>query len=100
MRQQHVFDWLSALPAYSNSVERWNKVPAAAFTEHGPGYATRVQPYPFKAESEALYHEYVQRRGSRKEDYHESRLLRRRAARASPHPDEGLSATLACRGIL
>jgi len=70
VRQQNVFDLLCAVPAYSNSVQRWNKVPPAAFTEHWPGYATAIEPYRFKAQPEALYHEYVQRSGSRKEDHH------------------------------
>src|SRR5207302_2816224 len=34
------------------------------------GYATAIQAYHFKAEPEALYHEFVQRSGSRKEDHH------------------------------
>ena len=70
VHQEKLFDLLCAVPAYSNSVQRWNKVPAAAFTEHWPGYATAREPYHFKAEPETLYHEYVQRSGSRKKDYH------------------------------
>lgn len=70
VRQDNVFDLLCALPAYSNSVQRWNQVPAAAFTEHWPGYATCLQPYRFKTQPEALYHEYVQRSGLRQADYY------------------------------
>jgi hypothetical protein len=70
MRQEKVFDLLCAQPAYSPSIKRWSQVPAAQFTEHWPGYATARQPYHFKAEPEALYHEYVQRSGLRQQDYH------------------------------
>ena len=70
VREQNAFDLLCAVPAYSNSVQRWKKVPAAVFTEHWPGYATAIEPYHFKAEPKALYYEYVQRSGSRKADYH------------------------------
>ena len=70
VRQEKVFDLLCAQPAYSNSIKRWSQVPAAQFTEHWPGYATAIQPYHFKAEPEALYHEYVQRSGLRQQDYH------------------------------
>src|SRR5207249_3298745 len=56
--------------AYSNLVRRWSQVPNAQFAEHWPGYATAVQPYHFQAEPQALYHEYVQRTGGRKADYH------------------------------
>jgi hypothetical protein len=70
VRQERVFDLLCALPAYSNCVQRWSKVSARAFTEHWPGYATTVQPYQFKTQPEALYHEFVQRSGLRQEDFH------------------------------
>jgi len=65
-----VFDLLCAQAAYPNSVQRWSKVPAAHFIEHWPGYATALEPYHFKVQPEALYHEYVQRSGSRKEDHY------------------------------
>jgi hypothetical protein len=45
VRQQQVFDLLCAQPAYANAVHRWSQVPAAAFTEHWPGYATAIAPY-------------------------------------------------------
>jgi hypothetical protein len=70
VQQENVLDLLCAVPAHSSSVQRWRKVPAAAFTEHWPGYATSLQPYRFKSEPEALYHEYIQRSGLRQEDYH------------------------------
>jgi hypothetical protein len=70
VRQDNVFDLLCSLPAYSNSVQRWNQVPGAAFTEHWPGYATSLQPYRFQTQPEALYHEYVQRSGPRQADYY------------------------------
>jgi hypothetical protein len=70
VRQQNIFDLLCALPAFPNSVQRWSKVPIAQLTEHWPGYATSVQPFHFKAQPQALYHEYIQRNGSRNEDYH------------------------------
>ena len=70
VRQERVFDLLCAQPAYSNCVQRWSKVPDAAFTEHWPGYATAIQPYHFKNQTEVLYHEYVQRTGLRQQDYH------------------------------
>ena len=70
VRQENVFDLLCAEAAYANSVQRWSKVPEAHFTEHWPGYATAIEPYHFKAQPDALYHEFVQRSGSRKEDYH------------------------------
>ena len=69
VRQQNVFDLLCAQAAYPNSVQRWNTVAEAQFTEHWPGYSTAMSPYHFQAEPQALYHEYVQRSGSRKEDY-------------------------------
>jgi len=70
VRQDKVFDLLSAESAYDNSVQRWSKIPDAEFTEHWPGYASSLQPYHFKTQPEALYHEYVQRSGLRPEDYH------------------------------
>jgi hypothetical protein len=69
VRAEKRFDLLCDVPAYSNSVQRWHKVPAADFTEHWPGYVTAIEPYRFKDEPEALYHEYVQRSGSRRADY-------------------------------
>jgi hypothetical protein len=68
VRAEKRFDLLCAVPAYSNSIQRWHKVPAADFTEHWPGYMTAVEPYRFKDEPEALYHEYIQRSGSRRAD--------------------------------
>jgi hypothetical protein len=70
VRQQDVFNLLCAEPAFSNCVQRWSKIPAAHFTEHWPGYATAIRPYHFKDQTEALYHEYVQRNGLRPQDYH------------------------------
>jgi hypothetical protein len=70
VRQDNVFDLLSAEPAYAHSVQRWRKVPEAAFLEHWPGYATSLQPYHFKNHPEAAYYEYVQRSGWRPEDLH------------------------------
>jgi Transposase DDE domain len=70
VRQEGVLDLLCAQPAYANCVQRWSKVPATEFTEHWPGYATARQPYHFKDQPEALYHEYVQRNGLRRQDYH------------------------------
>lgn len=70
VRQEKVFDLLAAQAAYPNSVQRWSRVPGVRFTEHWPGYATAIEPYHFKAEPQALYHEFVQRSGSRKQDHH------------------------------
>lgn len=70
VRQDNVFDLLCAEPAYSNSLQRWSKVPAAQFTEHWPGYATAIVPYQFATEPQPLYHEYIQRSGLRPADYH------------------------------
>lgn len=70
VRTQNVFDLLCAVAAYSHSVQRWSKVVATDFTEHWPGYATAIEPYHFKVEPEALYHEYVQRSGVRQADRH------------------------------
>ncbi len=70
VRQERLFDLLCAVPTYPNSLQRWNEVAAAAFIEHWPGYATAIEPYHFKAEPDALYHEYVQRSGARQQDYH------------------------------
>ena len=69
VRTENLFDLLCAQPAYSNGLQRWSKVPATGFTEHWPGYATAVEPYHFKAEPQALYHEYVQRNGLHQADY-------------------------------
>ena len=69
MRTENVFDLLCAEPAYSNALQRWSQVPATDFTEHWPGYATAVAPYHFKAQPEALFHEYVQRSGVGPEPY-------------------------------
>jgi len=70
VREDNLFDLLCALPAYAAAVQRWSRVPAAAFAEHWPGYATSLQPYRFKTQLEAQYHEYVQRSGVRRADYH------------------------------
>jgi hypothetical protein len=70
VRQANVFDLLWAQAAYPNSVQRWRKVSAPHFIEHWPGYATAIEPYHFKVQPQALYHEYVQRSGSRKEDHY------------------------------
>jgi len=69
VRTENVFDLLCAEPAYSNALQRWSQVPATDFTEHWPGYATAVAPYHFKAQPEALFHEYVQRSGVGPEPY-------------------------------
>jgi hypothetical protein len=69
-RQDHLFDLLTAEPAYPNSVQRWREVPEAAFIEHWPGYATSPRPYHFKTHPEATFYEYVQRSGVRPEDLH------------------------------
>lgn len=69
MQQEKVFDLLCAVPAYSNSVKRWGKVPAATFNEHWPGYAISRQPYRFQTQPEVIYHEYVQRSGLREEEF-------------------------------
>jgi hypothetical protein len=70
VRTEQLFDLLCAVPAYANSLQRWSKVTATDFTEHWPGYATAIEPYYFKADPQALYHEYVQRSGARQQDYH------------------------------
>jgi hypothetical protein len=75
VRQQEVFDLLCALPAYPNSIQRWRKIPPSDFTEHWPGYATRIQPYYFKEQPEIAYHEYIQRNGAAKDDYHYQAFL-------------------------
>ena len=75
VRTEQVFDLLCAQPAYANLLQRWRQVAASDFTEHWPGYATAHQPYQFKAEPEALYHEYVQRSGARPADYHHQGFL-------------------------
>ncbi len=100
VREQNVFDLLSALPAYHNAVERWHKVPSEAFTEHWPGYASSIQPYHFKAEPEVLYHEYVQRNGSRKEDYHYQGFLSTARRAQVPTLTKDFPQRWACRGIL
>jgi hypothetical protein len=70
VRQTETFNFLCAQPAYPNSVQRWQKVPAAAFTEHWPGYATSVQPYHFHGQPKPTFYEYVQRNGARPEELH------------------------------
>jgi hypothetical protein len=70
VRQDRVFDLLSAEPAYPQAVRRWGKISEAAFLEHWPGYATSVQPYHFQADPRPTYYEYVQRSGWRPEDRH------------------------------
>jgi hypothetical protein len=70
VRQDNVFNLLSAQPAYPNSTRRWRKIPEPAFIEHWPGYATSSQPYHFHMQPEPTYYEYVQRSGSRPEDFH------------------------------
>jgi len=69
VHQQDCFDLLCALPAYSNCLDRWLKIPAADFTTQWPGYATTTQPYHFKQDPERLYHELVQRSGIKPEDF-------------------------------
>ena len=66
---QRTFSTSARAVAYANSVQRWHKVPATDFTEHWPGYMTAIEPYRFKDVPDALYHEYVQRSGSRQADY-------------------------------
>ncbi|MGO8699267.1 MAG: hypothetical protein ACLQVY_16295 [Limisphaerales bacterium] len=68
VREDQWFNLLCAQPAWPNSVRRWRKVAAAAFTEHWPGYATSVQPYHFSLQPKPTYYEYVQRNGCRSED--------------------------------
>ncbi len=63
VRHRQVFDLLCALPAYPNCRERWRRLPASAFTERWPGYATAVVPYHFASAASASYYEYVQRTG-------------------------------------
>jgi hypothetical protein len=70
VRQDDVFDLLSAQPAYPQLKHWWEKTPAADFHEHWPGYAICTRPYHFKANPRPLYHEYVQRSGCRLEDLH------------------------------
>jgi hypothetical protein len=75
VRQHEWFHWLGAEPAWPNSLRRWRDVPATAFTEHWPGYATSVKPYHFAVEPKATYYEYVQRSGGRPEDLHDQGFL-------------------------
>lgn len=75
VRQDEVFDLLSAVPAYPQAVARWRKIPEAAFTEHWPGYATSLRAYHFQRQPEPTYYEYVQRSGSRPEDLHHQGFL-------------------------
>ena len=70
VREDQWFNLLCAQPAWPNSVRRWRKVSAAAFTEHWPGDATSVQPYHFSLQPKPTYDEYVQRNGCRPEDLH------------------------------
>jgi hypothetical protein len=70
VRQDNVFDLLSAQPAYPQLKNRWQKIPPASFREHWPGYATGARPYHFQAQPEPTYYEYVQRSGCRPEDLH------------------------------
>lgn len=70
VRQQNIFDFLCAQPAYPNSLKRWKNVPASQFTEHWPGYATAIAPYRFAAQPDALYYEYIQRSGVPQQDCH------------------------------
>lgn len=70
VREDQWFNLLCAQPAWPNSVRRWRKVSAAAFTEHWPGDATSVQPYHFSLQPKPTYYEYVQRNGCRPEDLH------------------------------
>jgi hypothetical protein len=69
VRQQERFDLLGALPAYPQCVQRWKKIPSARFAPRWPGYATATEPYRFQEDSQALYHELVQRSGGHKADY-------------------------------
>ena len=69
VRQQDSFDLLCALPAYTNCVKRWGKIPAADFTEQWPGYATTAQAYYFKGHPNSLYHELIQRNGVKQKDF-------------------------------
>jgi len=68
VRQDDLFDLLSAQPAYPQLKSRWEKIPPADFTEHWPGYASCSQPYHFQLQPEPTYYEYVQRSGCRSED--------------------------------
>ena len=66
--QQGCFDLLCALPAYPECWKRWSKIPPPHFAPRWPGYATATEPYHFKNDPQALYHELVQRSGVKKED--------------------------------
>jgi hypothetical protein len=68
VRAEEVFNLLCAEPAFAKSLRRWRQIPARAFSEHWPGYATNVQPYHFDLQPKETYYEYVQRSGSRAED--------------------------------
>jgi hypothetical protein len=70
VRQDNVFDLLSAEAAYPQAVRRWSKIPETAFLEHWPGYATSLRPYHFHVQPEPTYYEYVQRSGSLPKDFH------------------------------
>jgi hypothetical protein len=70
VRQDNLFDLLSAQPAYPQLKDRWEKIPPAAFSEHWPGYATCSRPYHFQLQPEPTYYEYVQRSACRPEDLH------------------------------
>jgi len=69
VRQQACFDLLCVQPAHQQSLKRWGKIPPARFVEHWPGYATATEPYHFRNDRDSLYHELVQRSGTKPEDF-------------------------------
>jgi hypothetical protein len=69
VRQQARFDLLCVQSAHRQSLKRWSKIPQERFIEHWPGYATAAQPYHFRNDPEAVYHELVERSGAKTEDF-------------------------------
>jgi len=63
------FDLLVPMPNYSSVQKAIKLVPDGAFKRHWAGYATAKQAYHFKESRYGPYHQFIQRKGEREQDY-------------------------------
>jgi hypothetical protein len=73
-----LFDWISSespfdllvpMPNYSSVQKAIKLLPDEAFKRHWAGYATTKQVYHFKESRYGVYHQFIQRKGEREQDY-------------------------------
>lgn len=63
------FDLLVPMPTRKSSQKVIHAIPDDAFTRHWAGYATTKHSYIMKTSRCGPYHQFIQRKGERKEDY-------------------------------